>query len=135
MHDLNKNTIRTQLDEQLKLISERRHSFDTSERSQLQKCLDAIQKNIRITSLQSMVERLETICRQIGLRFIGQQDANSPECYQTFITSEMFYVEIMLNNETGFVIDCKVAHHADLVVCLKGTWVTNKPVPVSSSIL
>lgn len=94
-------------------LSEKRHLVDVNERSQLQKCLDTIQKNIRVTSLQSMVERLETICRQLGLKFSGTSTTKGIEC---FVHSEMYYVEVLLEPQTGYVIDCKIAHQTEATV-------------------
>ena len=97
-------------------VNEKRHILDGNERSQLQKCLDTIQKNIRVTSLQSMVERLETICRQLGLKF-SVPPQTSPKRVECFVHSEMYYVEVLLEAPTGHVLDCKVAHQAEALVC------------------
>ena len=40
--------------------------MDSVERNQLQKCLDILQHSIKVTSLQGMVERLESVTRQLG---------------------------------------------------------------------
>lgn len=40
--------------------------MDGVERIQLQKCLDTLQNSIRVTTLSGMVERLESISRQLG---------------------------------------------------------------------
>lgn len=95
-------------------INEKRH-IDVNERSQLQKCLDTIQKSIRVTSWQSMVERLETICRQLGLKF-SVPPQTSPKRVECFVHSEMYYVEVLLESPTGHVLDCKVAHQAEALV-------------------
>ena len=47
-------------------INERKVATDISEKSQYQVCLDSLQTKIKVTSLQSMVERLEAISRQLG---------------------------------------------------------------------
>lgn len=47
-------------------LQEKRYGNDTIEKSQYQKCLDLLQTNMRVTSLQSMLERLESISRQSG---------------------------------------------------------------------
>ena len=96
-------------------VNEKRHIIDVNERNQLQKCLDTIQKNIRVTSLQSMVERLETICRQLGLKF-SVPPQTSPKRVECFVHSEMYYVEVLLEAPTGQVLDCKVAHQAEALV-------------------
>lgn len=86
------------------LLEKRPLVTDSGDRFQLQRCLDTIQKQIEVCSVQSMVERLETICRQLKLKFI------CPKNYECFIHSEMYYVEIKLDMDTGRVLDCKVAH-------------------------
>lgn len=85
---------------------------DAGERNQLEKCLDTIQKNIKITSLQSMIERLETITRQLGLKFTA-----GPTGKDVFISSDMFYVEVVLNPSSGYVNDVMIVHQADPVSC------------------
>jgi mediator of RNA polymerase II transcription subunit 1 len=95
-------------------LQEKRNSLvvDSNDRVQLQKCLDTMQKSIKVTSLQSMVERLETITRQLGLKFtVG------PTGQDVFISSDMFYVEVVLEPGTGYVLDVKIAHHADPISC------------------
>ncbi|KAG8199086.1 hypothetical protein JTE90_016223 [Oedothorax gibbosus] len=89
-------------------ITEKRHLMNSGDRTQLQKVLDTLQKSIKVTSLQSMVERLESISRQVqGVRF--SNNAPSPELY---IYNDMFYVEIILE-PTGTVKDVKINHQAD----------------------
>ncbi|XP_035216404.1 mediator of RNA polymerase II transcription subunit 1-like, partial [Stegodyphus dumicola] len=90
---------------------EKRHLMNSGERTQLQKVLDTLQKSIKVTSLQSMVERLDSITRQQGLKFTSGPP--NTECY---IFSDMFYVEILLET-TGEVKDVKIAHQGDPVTC------------------
>ncbi|XP_067138483.1 mediator of RNA polymerase II transcription subunit 1-like [Centruroides vittatus] len=92
-------------------MADKRHLIDNIERNQLQKCLDTIQKSIKVTSLQSMMERLESITRQQGLKF--SLGPNGSECY---ISSDMFYIEIILE-ANGEVKDSKIAHHGDPLSC------------------
>lgn len=87
------------------LLDKRPLATDQNERFQLQKCLDTMQKNIEVKSIQSMMERLETICRQLKLKFTC---SNLSEC---FVYSDMYYVEIKFDQEKGKVVDCKIAHH------------------------
>lgn len=47
-------------------LQEKRYNNDTVEKLQYQKCLDLLQTNMKVTSLQSMLERLESISRQAG---------------------------------------------------------------------
>ncbi|KAJ6225072.1 hypothetical protein RDWZM_003617 [Blomia tropicalis] len=87
------------------VIEKRPIVSDNNDRLILQRCLDTIQNNIEVKSVQSMVERLETICRQLKLKF-----NNMPNSNQCFISSDMYYVEIKLNMETGQVLDCIISH-------------------------
>ncbi|KAK9888255.1 hypothetical protein WA026_000520 [Henosepilachna vigintioctopunctata] len=112
LQEISKNVRMTMLD--------KRYSLDSVEKSQHQKCLDTLQHSIKVTSLQSMVERLESLTRQLGLKFmVGNSDV------QLFISSDMFYLEILLDS-SGTVQDVKVHHEgkveqqscAELVSCL-----------------
>lgn len=94
--------------------------LDSVEKNQHQKCLDTLQHSIKVTSLLSMVERLESLTRQLGLKFmVGASGV------ELFISSEMFYLEIVLD-ANGTVQDVKVHHEGkveqqsciELVNCL-----------------
>ncbi|XP_021921531.1 mediator of RNA polymerase II transcription subunit 1 isoform X2 [Zootermopsis nevadensis] len=101
-------------------ILEKRYPVDNVERNQLQKCLDILQHSIKVTSLQGMVERLESVTRQLGLKF---SPGGSP--LDWFISSDMFYLEVMLES-TGGVKDVRIHHEGkveqqsceELVSCL-----------------
>ena len=80
---------------------------DQHDKTKLQHCLDTIQKSIKITSLQSMIERLETITRQLGLKLMTIDKVSNQN---VFISSEMFYVEVILDSNSGYVNDVKIAH-------------------------
>lgn len=47
-------------------LLDKRNPMEMLERQQLQKCLDTLQHSFKVTSLQSMVERLGTVTRQFG---------------------------------------------------------------------
>nr|XP_022912854.1 mediator of RNA polymerase II transcription subunit 1-like isoform X1 [Onthophagus taurus] len=85
-------------------ILDTRFALDSVDKSQHQKCLDTLQHSIKVTSLQSMVERLESLTRQLGLKFV-----QGPKGVELFISSDMFYLEIILD-QTGAVLDVKVHH-------------------------
>ncbi|XP_046992764.1 mediator of RNA polymerase II transcription subunit 1-like [Schistocerca americana] len=101
-------------------LLEKRYAIDSVERSQLQKCLDTLQHSIKVTSLQGMVERLESVSRQLGLKFVA-----GPTGFDWFISSDMFYLEVVLE-PTGSVKDVKIHHEGkveqqsceELVLCL-----------------
>lgn len=97
---------------------EKRYALDAVEKSNLQKCLDSMQHCIKVTTRQGLVERLESLSRQLGLRFM--EDTSG-----LFISSDMFYLEIILD-ANGSVQDVKVHHEckieqqscSELVSCL-----------------
>ncbi|XP_046475793.1 mediator of RNA polymerase II transcription subunit 1 isoform X1 [Neodiprion pinetum] len=99
---------------------DKRFALDSVEKNQLQKCLDTLQHSIKVTSLQSMVERLESLTRQLGLKFMLGTSGT-----QLFISSDMFYLEVLLES-TGAVKDVKIHHEGkneqqsceELVTCL-----------------
>uniref|UniRef100_A0A8C6TNE8 Mediator of RNA polymerase II transcription subunit 1 n=1 Tax=Neogobius melanostomus TaxID=47308 RepID=A0A8C6TNE8_9GOBI len=70
-------------------------------------CLETLQKALKVTSLSSMTDRLESIARQ---NMLGSHlSPSGTECY---ITSDMFYVEVQLD-PTGQLVDVKVAHQGE----------------------
>ncbi|XP_060521486.1 mediator of RNA polymerase II transcription subunit 1 [Cylas formicarius] len=99
-------------------LLEKRYALDSVEKSQHQKCLDTLQHSIKVKCLQSMIERLESLTRQLGLRFVVESTG-------VFIFSDMFYLEIVLE-ASGVVKDVKIHHEgkaepqscAELVACL-----------------
>lgn len=97
---------------------EKRYALDIVEKANLQKCLDRMQYCIKVTTRQGLVERLESLSRQLGLKF-------SDDNLNLFISSDMFYLEIILDGN-GRVHDVKVHHEfkmeqqscQELVSCL-----------------
>lgn len=83
-------------------LLEKRYALDIIEKANLQKCLDRMQSSIKVSSRQSLVERLESLSRQLGLKF-------SDDNLNLFISSDMFYLEIILD-ASGKVHDVKVHH-------------------------
>lgn len=59
-----------------------------------------------MTSKQGLVERLESLSRQLGLKFTDDTSA-------LFISSDMFYLEIKLDTN-GTVMDVKVHHECKI---------------------
>nr|CAD7196769.1 unnamed protein product [Timema douglasi] len=151
-------------------LLEKRYPVDSVERSQLQKCLDTLQHSIKVTSLQGMVERLESVSRQLGLAYslhfnnihmanalavlsstaedreieryslcftlppedfqnpghrIGLKFMAGPSGFDWFISSDMFYLEVVLE-PSGAVKDVMIHHEGrleqqsceELVACL-----------------
>lgn len=98
--------------------------LDMVKTTNLQKCLDRMQYCIKVSTRQGLVERLESLSRQLGLKF-------SDDNLNLFISSDMFYLEIILDGN-GKVHDVKVHHEfkmeqqscQELVSCLlKGDFV------------
>lgn len=125
-------------------FQEKRYALDVVEKENLQKCLDSMQHCIKVTTkqvgpfnlnphslhskshlvTQGLVERLESLSRQLGLKY------NMEENSSLFISSDMFYLEILLD-ANGCVQDVKVHHEckslqscSELVECLaKGDFI------------
>ncbi|XP_034832111.1 mediator of RNA polymerase II transcription subunit 1 [Maniola hyperantus] len=87
---------------------DKRWAVDSADRMILQKCLDSLQHCIKVSSLQSLIERLECLSRQLGLKFVvGQSGVN------LFISSDMFYLEILVES-SGNVKDVKIHHEGKI---------------------
>uniref|UniRef100_A0A4W6BUV5 Mediator of RNA polymerase II transcription subunit 1 n=2 Tax=Lates calcarifer TaxID=8187 RepID=A0A4W6BUV5_LATCA len=70
-------------------------------------CLETLQRALKVSSLPSMTDRLESIARQ---NMLGSHlSPSGTECY---ITSDMFYVEVQLDT-SGQLVDVKVAHQGE----------------------
>ncbi|XP_004522228.2 mediator of RNA polymerase II transcription subunit 1 isoform X2 [Ceratitis capitata] len=99
-------------------LLEKRYALDAVEKANLQKCLDSMQHCIKVTSRQGLVERLESLSRQLGLKFM--EDTSG-----LFISTDMFFLEIILD-ANGALTDVKVHHEckieqqscSELVNCL-----------------
>lgn len=89
-------------------LLDKRWAVDSADRMILQKCLDSLQHCIKITSLQSLIERLECLSRQLGLKFVvGTSGVN------LFISSDMFYLEILVES-SGSIKDVKIHHEGKI---------------------
>ncbi|XP_016987927.1 mediator of RNA polymerase II transcription subunit 1 isoform X2 [Drosophila rhopaloa] len=97
---------------------EKHYPLDPVCKATLQSALDKLQHYIKVTSRHGLVERLESLSRQLGLKFMEDQQL-------LFISTDMFYVEILLD-AAGSLSDVKVHHEckieqqsSELVACLK----------------
>ncbi|XP_043862175.1 mediator of RNA polymerase II transcription subunit 1 isoform X2 [Drosophila santomea] len=97
---------------------EKHYPLDPLCKATLQSALDKLQHYIKVTSRHGLVERLESLSRQLGLKFMEDQQL-------LFISTDMFYVEILLD-AAGSLSDVKVHHEckieqqsSELVSCLK----------------
>ena len=86
-------------------FSSLRYNIDAVEKQVLQTALDNLQNNIQIKNRGHLVERLESITRQRELKFTDNANTNS-----LFISSDMFYLEILLDPHAGTVKNVKVHH-------------------------
>ncbi|XP_038847313.1 mediator of RNA polymerase II transcription subunit 1 [Salvelinus namaycush] len=86
---------------------EKRGQMNAAGHQLLLTCLETLQKALKVSSLPSMTDRLESIARQ---NMLGSHlSPSGTECY---ITSDMFYVEVQLDT-AGQLVDVKVAHHGE----------------------
>uniref|UniRef100_A0A7N9AW67 Mediator of RNA polymerase II transcription subunit 1 n=1 Tax=Mastacembelus armatus TaxID=205130 RepID=A0A7N9AW67_9TELE len=86
---------------------EKRSTMNTAGHQLLLSCLETLQKALKVSSLPSMTDRLESIARQ---NMLGSHlSPSGTECY---ITSDMFYVEVQLDT-SGELVDVKVAHQGE----------------------
>ncbi|XP_041979348.1 mediator of RNA polymerase II transcription subunit 1 [Aricia agestis] len=84
-------------------------AVDSVDRMTLQKCLDSLQHCIKVSCLQSLIERLACLSRQLGLKFVvGATGVNF------FISSDMFYLEILVEHDSGSVKDVKIHHEGKI---------------------
>ncbi|KAH8360563.1 hypothetical protein KR200_009020, partial [Drosophila serrata] len=97
---------------------EKHYPLDPLCKATLQSALDKLQHYIKVTSRHGLVERLESLSRQLGLKFMEDQQL-------LFISTDMFYVEILLD-ASGSLTDVKVHHEckieqqsSEMVACLK----------------
>ncbi|KAK7498356.1 hypothetical protein BaRGS_00010310 [Batillaria attramentaria] len=86
-------------------VVDRRLQADSTERTQVQKCLDTLQRAMKVISQQSLVERLESVARQQTLTF----NVSSSDPPSVTLQADMFYVEIVMNKGGG-VKEVKVCH-------------------------
>ncbi|XP_043910876.1 mediator of RNA polymerase II transcription subunit 1 [Protopterus annectens] len=91
---------------------EKRPVLSPGDHQHLVNCLESLQKALQVGSLSSMTDRLESIARQNNL-----SSHLSPSGTVCYITSDMFYLEVVLD-PSGEVCDVKVAHLGEnLVSC------------------
>ncbi|XP_069715879.1 mediator of RNA polymerase II transcription subunit 1-like [Phaenicophaeus curvirostris] len=75
-------------------------------------CMEKIQRTLNAKSLVSVMNRLESLSKQKGLN--AHVSPSGTACY---ITSDMFYIEVLLEKD-GKVTDVKLAHFGEApVVC------------------
>jgi Mediator of RNA polymerase II transcription subunit 1 len=82
------------------------YNIDVLEKANLQKTLDGMQQCIKVKTRQGLIERLESLSRQLGLKLSLMEDTG------LFISSDMFFLEIILDKNT--VQDVKVHHEGNV---------------------
>jgi len=75
-------------------MADKRHSLDIQDKEIFRKCLDTLQSSISVKTSVGMLEKLETIARQMKLKCIKN---HQPPVYHLFITSEAFYIDIVID--------------------------------------
>ncbi|KAM7174649.1 mediator of RNA polymerase II transcription subunit 1-like [Macrochelys suwanniensis] len=89
-----------------------RGSISVTPHHPLLSCLEKIQRTLNAKSLSTVMNRLEFLSKQRGLK--SHISPNGTACY---LTSDMFYVEVQLEKD-GKVMDVKLAHPGEApVVC------------------
>lgn len=98
-------------------LLDKRFAYDAVENANLQKCLDILQNCIKVNT--RLVECIKVTSRQLGLKFTDDGS-------EIFISSDMFFLEILIDRENGTVNDVKVHHEGnqmesckELVSCLQ----------------
>nr|XP_032807100.1 mediator of RNA polymerase II transcription subunit 1-like isoform X1 [Petromyzon marinus] len=91
---------------------ERRPGNDSQQR--VLRCLQTVQKALKVTSHSAMVSRLEVIAREHRLSWHC-----NPSNYECYVSSDMFYMVIHADG-AGAVADVKVAHHGENPVSCPG---------------
>ncbi|KAL5278647.1 MED1 family protein [Megaselia abdita] len=85
-------------------LLDKRYALDAVEKANLQKCLDTLQNCIKVTT--RLVECIKVTSRQLGLKFTDDPSA-------LFISSDMFYLEIIIDRQNGTVNDVKIHHECN----------------------
>lgn len=98
---------------------DRRYILDAVEKTALNNSLDIMHHKVMVTSRQGLVDRLESLSKKLGLKFMDDSRV-------LFISTDMFYLEIILD-ERGLLEDVKVHHESkveqqsckELLQCLR----------------
>lgn len=93
-------------------MNDKRHQSDAVDRSQLQRWLDTLQKAMKVLSQLTLVEQLEAVARQVGLKF---SHPNGPDS-QLYVSSDMFYVQVVMD-KAGMAKEVKIAHQGEPESC------------------
>jgi len=93
-------------------MADRRHSLDINDKAIFRTCLDTLQSSISVKTVAGMSERLETVARQLQLKFMAANP--TPGQHSFYISTEMFYLEIGIDNN-GVVQGTNI-HHQNMQV-------------------
>lgn len=88
-------------------MADRRHSLDINDKAIFRTCLDTLQSSISVKTVAGMSERLETVARQLQLKFMAANP--TPGQHSFYISTEMFYLEIGIDN-SGVVAGTNIHH-------------------------
>ncbi|KAK7009139.1 mediator of RNA polymerase II transcription subunit 1 [Biomphalaria glabrata] len=89
-------------------VAELRQQPDVIEDASVQKCLDTIQKAMKVISQQTLKERLDSIGRQLGMSTSIQEQKVS-------LSSDAFHVDVLLDGDN--ITSVKLANQGDVVDC------------------
>jgi len=93
-------------------MADRRHALDINDKAIFRTCLDTLQSSISVKTVAGMSERLETVARQLQLKFMAANP--TPGQHSFYISTEMFYLEIGIDNN-GVVQGTNI-HHQNMQV-------------------
>ncbi|WAQ93871.1 MED1-like protein [Mya arenaria] len=86
-------------------INDKRIQSNMTDKASIQTCLDKLHRAMKITTQQSLIERLDLISRQLGMLFTPPTMA---DINQVVLSAEMFKVIVIWEGQT--LKDVKVSH-------------------------
>ncbi|XP_052799158.1 uncharacterized protein LOC128230753 [Mya arenaria] len=93
-------------------INDKRIQSNMTDKASIQTCLDKLHRAMKITTQQSLIERLDLISRQLGMLFTPPTMA---DINQVVLSAEMFKVIVIWEGQT--LKDVKVSHQDTPTSC------------------
>jgi len=90
-------------------LADKRHSLDIEDKEIYRSCLDKLQASITVRTTSGLMEKLETIARQMNLESIQNCQ---PPVNHLFIHSEVFYIDVVIDNN-GMVMSVSIHHQSN----------------------
>ncbi|KAL4222592.1 Mediator of RNA polymerase II transcription subunit 1 [Mactra antiquata] len=94
------------------VMNDKRFQGEALEKSNLQNCLDKLHRVMKITSQQSLIERLDLISRQLGMMFTPPTHLDN----KVVLSSDMFKVIVVLEGQNG-IRDVCICHQDNPMSC------------------